>query len=66
MTNVPNRSLQSARDKMTPFNSNIEENGKARVDYVEDLERDSSVKAVGVAGMERVEVTEDDVRSFFP
>jgi hypothetical protein len=48
---------------MTVSSSNIEENGKTHVDYAEDLERDSSAKVVDVANMERVKVTEEDVRA---
>ena len=57
--------IDPSRNTMTTSSSNIEEsNGKAYVDYAEDLERDSTAKAVDVANMERVKLTEEDVRSF--
>lgn len=50
---------------MTSSESKVVEDGKTHVDYAEDLERDSATKAVDLANMERVEVTEEDVRVFF-
>lgn len=47
---------------MTASDTN-ESGGKGNVDYSEDVERDSAAKTVDVANMERVEVTEEDVRS---
>ena len=63
--NLPRNPIDPSRNTMTTSNSTIEEsNGKAYVDYTEDLERDSTAKAVDVANMERVKLTEEDVRSF--
>jgi hypothetical protein len=50
---------------MTTSSSNVGDNGKPHVDYAEDLEKESTVKPVDVANMERVELTEEDVRAFF-
>lgn len=48
---------------MTASSTNFEEaNGKGNVDYSEDIERDSTAHAADVANMERVELTEEDVR----
>ena len=53
---------------MTTPSAHAEEYGKTRVDYSEDVERDSGPKAIDVANMERVELTEEDVgfQSFMP
>lgn len=48
---------------MTTSSSNFNEsNPKGNVDYLEDVERDSIAKAVELADMGRVELTEEDVR----
>lgn len=48
---------------MTASSTNFDEsNPKGNVDYLEDVERDSIAKAVKIANMGRVELTEEDVR----
>jgi hypothetical protein len=50
---------------MTASSTNfVEASGKGNVDCSEDLERDSPAKTADVAHMERVELTEEDVRCF--
>jgi hypothetical protein len=49
---------------MTASSTNLDDtSGKGNVDYSEDVERDSTAKVVDVANMERVKVTEEDVRN---
>ena len=45
---------------MATSKSNLGEDGKTHVDYAEDVERYSAVKAVDVANMERIIVSEED------
>jgi hypothetical protein len=47
---------------MTTSSAHAEEYGKTHVDYSEDVKGDSSPSAADVANMERVELTEEDVR----
>jgi hypothetical protein len=59
----PNKSIVSSRNTMTASSTNFDEsNPKGNVDYLEDVERDSIAKAVKIANMGRVELTEEDVR----
>lgn len=59
----PQQAIDTPHDAMTTSGNKVEEYGKTHVDYAEDLERDSTAKSRDPTNMERVEVTEEDVRT---